>query len=74
MYNINVVVILILINIPLFLTIHCVILILNRESNSIHLRVTRPPEICIHLVFEHIHATGSYTTRRQFIPFICFIK
>ena len=32
-----------------------------RESNNVHLRVTRPPEICVNLVFKHIHAASSYT-------------
>ena len=41
-----------------------------RESNNVHLLITRPPEICVNLVFKHIHAASSYTIRRQFIPFI----
>ena len=41
-----------------------------RESNNIHLRVTRPPEIYVNLAFKHIHAASSYTIRRQFVPFI----
>ena len=31
---------------------------------------TRPPEICINLVFKHIHAASSYSICRQFVPFI----
>ena len=27
-----------------------------RESNNVHLLITRPPEICVNLVFKHIHA------------------
>ena len=41
-----------------------------RESNNVHLRVTRPHEICVNLVFKHIHAASSYTICRQFVPFI----
>ena len=41
-----------------------------RESNNVHLHVTRPPEICVNLVFKHIHAASSYTIRRQFVPLI----
>ena len=41
-----------------------------RESNNVHLRVTRPREIWVNLVFKHIHAASSYTIRRQFVPFI----
>ena len=41
-----------------------------RESNNVHLRVTRPPEICVNLVFKHIHAASSYTICRQFVPLI----
>ena len=41
-----------------------------RASNNFYLRVTRPPEICVHLVFKYIHTASSYTTRRQFVPFI----
>ena len=41
-----------------------------RESNSVHLLITRPPEICVNLVFKHIHAASSYTICRQFVPFI----
>ena len=41
-----------------------------RESNNIHLFVTRPPEICVNLVFKHIHAVSSYTNRKQFVPFM----
>ena len=26
-----------------------------RESNNVHLLITRPPEICVNLVFKHIH-------------------
>ena len=29
-----------------------------------HLHVTRPPEICVNLVFKHIHAASSYTICR----------
>ena len=32
-----------------------------RESNNVHLPITRPPEICVNLVFKHIHAASSYT-------------
>ena len=42
-----------------------------RESNNFHLRVRLPPEICVNLVFKHIHAASSYTIRRQIVPFIC---
>ena len=35
-----------------------------RESISVRLRVTRPPEICVQLVFKHIHAASGYTIRR----------
>ena len=41
-------------------------LLAYRESNNVHLRVTRPPEICVNLVFKHIHAASSYTIHRQF--------
>ena len=41
-----------------------------RESNNVHLRVAGPSEICVNLVFKRIHAAGSYTIRRQFVPFI----
>ena len=41
-----------------------------RESNNVHLFITRPPEICVNLVFKHIHAASSYTICRQFVPFI----
>ena len=41
-----------------------------RESNNVHLLITRPPEICVNLVFKHIHAVSSYTICRQFVPFI----
>ena len=41
-----------------------------RESNNVHLLITRPPEICVNLVFKHIHAASSYTICRQFVPFI----
>ena len=27
-----------------------------RESNNVHLLIARPPEICVNLVFKHIHA------------------
>ena len=39
-----------------------------RKSNN--LLITRPPEICVNLVFKHIHAPSSYTICRQFVPFI----
>ena len=32
-----------------------------RESNNVHLLIARPPEICVNLVFKHIHAASSYT-------------
>ena len=41
-----------------------------RESNNVHLLITRPPEICVNLVFKHIHAASSYTICRQLVPFI----
>ena len=41
-----------------------------RESNNVHLLITRPPEICVNLVFKHTHAASSYTICRQFVPFI----
>ena len=41
-----------------------------RESNNVHLLIARPPEICVNLVFKHIHAASSYTICRQFVPFI----
>ena len=41
-----------------------------RESNNVHLLITCPPEICVNLVFKHIHAASSYTICRQFVPFI----
>ena len=41
-----------------------------RESNNVHLLIARPPEICVNLVFKHIHAASSYTLCRQFVPFI----
>ena len=41
-----------------------------RESNNVHLLITRPPDICVNLVFKHIHAGSSYTICRQFVPFI----
>ena len=41
-----------------------------RESNNVHLLITRPPEICVNLVFKHIRAASSYTICRQFVPFI----
>ena len=34
--------------------------------------VIRPPEICVNLVFKHIHGASSYTMCRQFIPFVDF--
>ena len=30
-----------------------------RESNNVHLLITRPPEICVNLVFKHIHAASE---------------
>ena len=33
-----------------------------RESNNVHLLITRPPEICVNLIFKHIHAASSYTS------------
>ena len=41
-----------------------------RESNNVHLLIARPPEICVNLVFKHIHTASSYTICRQFVPFI----
>ena len=41
-----------------------------RESSNVHLLITRPPEICVNLVFKHIQAASSYTICRQFVPFI----
>ena len=41
-----------------------------RVSNNVHLLIARPPEICVNLVFKHIHAASSYTICRQFVPFI----
>ena len=38
-----------------------------RESNNVLLRVSRPPEICVNLVFKHSHAASSYIIRRQFV-------
>ena len=29
-----------------------------RESINVHLLITRPPEICVNLVFKHIHAAN----------------
>ena len=29
-----------------------------RESNNVHLLITRPPEIFVYLVFKHIHAAS----------------
>ena len=40
-----------------------------RASNNVHLLIARPPEICVNLVFKHIHAASSYTICRQFVPF-----
>ena len=37
-----------------------------REFISVRLRVTRPPEICVKLVFKHIHTASGYTIRRQY--------
>ena len=36
-----------------------------RESNIFNLCVTRSPEICVNLVFKHIHAASSYKIHRQ---------
>ena len=41
-----------------------------REPNNFHLRVTRPPEICVNLVFKHTHTASSYTICKQFGPFM----
>ena len=41
-----------------------------RESNNVHLLIACPLEICVNLVFKHIHAASSYTICRQFVPFI----
>ena len=38
--------------------------LIYRESNNIHLRVAHPPEICVNLIFKHIHAASSYTICR----------
>ena len=35
-----------------------------QESNIFNLCVIRPPEICVNLVFKHIHAASSYTICR----------
>ena len=35
-----------------------------------YLCVIRPPEICVNLVFKHIHAASSYTICRSFVPFV----
>ena len=35
-----------------------------RELNIVHICVTCPPEICVNLVFKHIHAASSYTICR----------
>ena len=35
-----------------------------RESNNVHLLITHPPEICVNLVFKHIHAASCYTICR----------
>ena len=35
-----------------------------RESISVRLCVTHPPEICVQLVFKHIHTASGYTIRR----------
>ena len=35
-----------------------------RVTISVHLCVTRPPEICVQLVFKHIHSASGYTIRR----------
>ena len=45
-------------------------LLAYRESNNVHLRVTRPPEICVNFVLKQIHAASSYTIRRRFVPYI----
>ena len=41
-----------------------------RGSNNVNICVICPPEICVNLVFKHIHAASSYTIRRRFDPFI----
>ena len=41
-----------------------------RESISVRLRVTRPPEIYVNLGFKHIDAGCSNTIRKQFVPSI----
>ena len=41
-----------------------------RESNVFHLFVTSPPEICVNLVFKHVHPSSSYTICRKFVPLI----
>ena len=43
---------------------------LSRVQQCSSTCITRPPEICVNLVFKHIHAASSYTIRRQFVPFI----
>ena len=35
-----------------------------QESKIFYLCVIRPPEICVNLVFKHIHAASSYTICR----------
>ena len=35
-----------------------------RESNIFNLCGIRPPEICVNLVFKHIHAASNYTICR----------
>ena len=35
-----------------------------RESNIFNLCIISPPEICVNLVFKHIHAASSYTICR----------
>ena len=36
-----------------------------RESNNVHLLITRPPKICVNLVFKHIHAASSSSARTE---------
>ena len=45
-----------------------------RESNNVHLLIARPPEICVNLVFKHIHAASCYTICRQFIHLLSSVR
>ena len=45
-------------------------MIVQKPNVNLHLLIARPPEICVNLVFKHIHAARSYTICRQFVPFI----